>query len=98
MSTQIAISLDNELLRKLDGLVEKEVFPSLDIAIQLAVKEKLARLEQDRSAGECSKLELGSEQAVNLTPIEALDALQIRLQVDANKAAKWMEAVREGRR
>ncbi|MEO6036372.1 MAG: hypothetical protein ABIQ35_14050 [Verrucomicrobiota bacterium] len=33
-----------------------------------------------------------------LTPLQALDALQKHLQVDANKAAKWMAAVREGRR
>jgi hypothetical protein len=33
-----------------------------------------------------------------LTPLQALDSLQKHLQVDANKAAKWMAAVREGRR
>ena len=33
-----------------------------------------------------------------LTPLQALDALQKHLQVDAQKAANWMGAVREGRR
>lgn len=33
-----------------------------------------------------------------LTPLQALDALQKHLQVDAEKAAKWMATVREGRR
>ncbi|MEO7297259.1 MAG: ribbon-helix-helix domain-containing protein [Verrucomicrobiota bacterium] len=79
MSTEIAISLDNELLAKLDKLVKREVFPSLDVAIQSAIKEKLARLENNHFA-------------------EALETLQKHLQVDANKAAKWMATVREGRR
>lgn len=64
MSTEIAISLDNDLLVKLDSLVKKEVFPSLDVAIQSAVKEKLARLEDGRFAEECAKLDPKYEQAM----------------------------------
>jgi len=33
-----------------------------------------------------------------LTPLQALDALQRHLQLDAQKAAKWMDDVREARR
>lgn len=33
-----------------------------------------------------------------LTPLQALHALQKHLEVDAEKAAKWMTSVREGRR
>ena len=106
MSTEIAISLDNELLAKLDSLVEKKVFPSLDIAIQSAVKEKLARLEDERFVEECQNLNPRLEQAmaeegfseINLTSLQALDGLRKHLQVDANKAAEWMAIVREGRR
>lgn len=36
--------------------------------------------------------------AAKLTPLQALDALQKHLQLDANKAAEWMTTVREGRR
>ena len=36
--------------------------------------------------------------ASKLTPMEALEALQKHLQIDADKAAKWMATVREGRR
>ena len=64
MSTEIAISLDNDLLVKLDNLVKKEVFPSLDVAIQSAVKEKLARLGDDHFAEECAKLDPKFEQAM----------------------------------
>jgi hypothetical protein len=33
-----------------------------------------------------------------LTPLQALDALQKHLQLDAQKAAKWMDEVRKARR
>lgn len=33
-----------------------------------------------------------------LTPLQALDALQKHLEIDAEKAAQWMTSVREGRR
>ncbi len=39
-----------------------------------------------------------TSRASKLTPLQALDALQKHLQVDADKAAEWMTAVREGRR
>jgi len=32
------------------------------------------------------------------TPLQALDALQKHLRLDPEKAAKWMDAVREARR
>jgi hypothetical protein len=34
----------------------------------------------------------------NLTPLQALDALQKHLRLDAKKAAEWMTTVREARR
>ena len=64
MSTEIAISLNNELLRKLDGLAKRQVFPSLAVAIQSAIKEKLARLEDRHFAEECAKLDPKLEQAM----------------------------------
>ncbi len=48
MSTEIAVTLDNELLVKLDSFIKRELFPNRDSAIQSAVKEKLARLENRR--------------------------------------------------
>jgi hypothetical protein len=33
-----------------------------------------------------------------LTPLQALDALQKHLRLDAQKAAEWMDTVREARR
>jgi hypothetical protein len=34
----------------------------------------------------------------NLTPLEALDALQKHIQLDAQKAVEWMDSVRAARR
>ena len=64
MSTKIAVSLDNVLLGKLDSLIKKEIFPNRNVAIQSAVKEKLARLERNRLAKECAKLNPKFEQAM----------------------------------
>ena len=48
--------VDDRLLRRLDSLVEREVFRSRSEAIQKAVTEKLARLDRTRLARECAKL------------------------------------------
>ena len=55
--SKVAISLDVRILEKLDRLVEAAVFPSRSQAIQVAVEEKLARLERSRLARECAKLD-----------------------------------------
>ena len=55
--SKVAVSLDVRILAKLDRLVEAAVFPSRSQAIQVAVEEKLARLERSRLARECAKLD-----------------------------------------
>lgn len=63
MSTaKIAITIDDELIDKIDALVEKRVFKSRSKAIQEAVSEKLARIDKSRLATECSKLDKVFEQ------------------------------------
>ncbi len=61
---KIAISLDEQTLRQLDRLVAEALFPSRSQAIQVAVQEKLARLDQGRLARECAKLEPAFEKAL----------------------------------
>ena len=56
-SVKVAITLDRETLGRVDGLVARSVFPSRSRAIQVAVAEKLARMEQSRLASECAKLD-----------------------------------------
>ncbi len=65
MSTaKIAFTIDKEILRRLDNLVAEQVFPSRSRAIQDAVSEKLARMEQSRLARECAKLDPAFEMAL----------------------------------
>lgn len=63
-AAQVAVSMDDRLLRRLDSLVERAVFRSRSEAIQKAVAEKLARLDRSRLARECAKLLPAEEQAM----------------------------------
>ena len=65
MSTaKVAITIEENLLRKLDRLVKAQVFPNRSRAIQEAVADKLARMDHRRLAQECSKLDKSFEQAM----------------------------------
>lgn len=65
MSTaKIAITLREDLLDRLDSLVRSKVFPNRSRAVQVAVEEKLARLNRSRLARECAKLDPKFEQAL----------------------------------
>ena len=44
--------------------MKNAVFPSRSQAIQIAVEEKLERMERSRLARECSKLDRGFEKAL----------------------------------
>ena len=59
---KVAISIDQHLLRRLDSLVERDVFRSRSEAIQKAVAEKLERLDRTRLARECANLAPDEEQ------------------------------------
>jgi len=65
MSTaKIAITIEEDVLGKLDRLVSAKVFPNRSKAIQEAVKEKLSRVNRSRLARECAKLDPGIEKAI----------------------------------
>jgi len=63
-SAKVAISIDGEILERLDQLVAKKVFPSRSRAIQEALEEKLTRMARTRLAEECAKLDRVSEQSL----------------------------------
>ena len=63
-SAKIAITLDESTLQRLDRLVKNRVFPNRSKAIQDAVEEKLERLERNRLARECAKLDPSAEKAM----------------------------------
>jgi len=62
--SKIAITLDEGMLDRLDRLVARRVFPNRSRAIQLAVAEKLRKLERTRLARECAKLDPKFEKAL----------------------------------
>jgi metal-responsive CopG/Arc/MetJ family transcriptional regulator len=65
MSTaKIAITIEEDLLEKLDRLVSSKVFLNRSKAIQEAVAEKLTRVNRSRLARECAKLEPALEKAM----------------------------------
>jgi len=63
-TTKIAITIEEETVRKVDELVAREVYPSRSKAIQEAVADKLARLSRSRLAEQCAFLDVGEEQAL----------------------------------
>lgn len=54
---KIAVSLDQKVVHRLDGLVRKGVFPNRSKAIQAALESQLSRLDRSRLALECAKLD-----------------------------------------
>ena len=63
-TTKVAITLDAELLQRIDRLVAERRFPSRSRAIQLAVKTQIDRLDRRRLAMECAKLDPDYEQEI----------------------------------
>ena len=61
-TSKVAITIDEELLQRLDRLVAERRFPNRSQAIQQAVAEKLSRMEHGRLAREAAKLDRAFEQ------------------------------------
>ena len=62
--SKVAISLEEETLRRLDRLVRQDVFPNRSQASQRAIEEKLERIERSRLAQECAKLDPAFEKSL----------------------------------
>ena len=56
-TAKIAITIDQNLLAKLDRLVADRRFPNRSRALQEALKDKLDRIDRSRLARECAKLD-----------------------------------------
>jgi metal-responsive CopG/Arc/MetJ family transcriptional regulator len=63
-TVKIAVTIDQDLLARLDQLVEDKHFPNRSRAVQEAVRDKLQRLQRSRLARECAKLDPAFEQAL----------------------------------
>jgi metal-responsive CopG/Arc/MetJ family transcriptional regulator len=59
---KVAITIDRQVLKRLDRLVAEKRFPNRSRAIQEAVEEKLTRLDRTRLAREAGKLDRRFEQ------------------------------------
>ena len=60
-AAKVAITIEKELLERIDRLVEQRKFPNRSRAIQEAVRDKLERLNRGRLARECGKLDRAIE-------------------------------------
>jgi len=61
-AAKVAITIEEDLLKRIDRLVDQKKFANRSRAIQEAVRDKLERLDRGRLARECAKLSKRSEQ------------------------------------
>jgi len=61
-TSKITITIDDRILKRLDLLVQSNVFPNRSKAIQAAIEDKLIRLDKRRLAHACAKLNRVFEQ------------------------------------
>jgi Arc/MetJ-type ribon-helix-helix transcriptional regulator len=61
---KVALTLDADLLDRVDQLVARNRFKNRSQAIETALAEKLARLARTRLAEECAKLDPAEEQGL----------------------------------
>ena len=59
--TKVAITIDQALVERIDRLVARKRFSSRSNAVQLAVEAQLERLDRNRLARECAKLDRRQE-------------------------------------
>ena len=59
--TKVALTLDADLLDRVDDLVARQRFRNRSQAIEAALAEKLARLARTRLAEECARLDPAEE-------------------------------------
>ena len=61
---KVTISIESDLLRKIDRLVKEKFYPSRSKAFQEAISEKIDRFDRHRLARELSKLDIDEEQLI----------------------------------
>ncbi len=63
-TAKIAITMERDLIRRVDRLVASRRYPSRSRAIQSVVAEALPQLEVSRLERECARLDPAEEQAL----------------------------------
>jgi Arc/MetJ-type ribon-helix-helix transcriptional regulator len=61
-ASKIAITLESDMVKRIDMLVKSNLFPNRSKAIQQAVVEKLNSIKKSRLSQECEKLDPEFEQ------------------------------------
>lgn len=61
---KVAVTIERDLLRRLDRLVAEGKFPSRSRAVEEAVEDRIEKVEGSRLARECAKLDPAFEQAL----------------------------------
>lgn len=62
--SKIAITIDEEIVGRIDTLIRQRTYPNRSQAIEDAVRDKLTRLERSRLATEVSKLDPAFERSL----------------------------------
>jgi Arc/MetJ-type ribon-helix-helix transcriptional regulator len=63
-AAKVAITLDEKLLRMVDGWVKQGRYPNRSQAIQAALREKMERWKRTRLVEELGKLDVAEERAL----------------------------------
>lgn len=61
---KIAISLDKQILKRLERFIKSDIFANRSAAIEEAIAEKIEKMERTRLARECAKLDPVFEKAL----------------------------------
>ena len=61
---KVAVTIEQDILARLDRLVAEGKYPSRSSAVEDAVKEQLVKVERSRLAREAAKLDPAYEQAL----------------------------------
>jgi len=67
---KIAVTIDHDQLKKIDFYVKNHTFKSRSQAFQLSIEQTLRKLEHDRLAMECEKLDVNTEQEMADTGLD----------------------------
>lgn len=62
--TKVAVTIETELLARIDALVDDATFPNRSQAVEIAIEEKLGRMAHAGLARECAKLDRAEERAL----------------------------------
>jgi metal-responsive CopG/Arc/MetJ family transcriptional regulator len=63
-TTRVVFNVDEDLLSRVDKLIEERLFPDRNQVIQVALEEKIARLDRRRYLQEAARLDPAEEQAL----------------------------------